>query len=126
MIDVSGIVLQDCAPALIGSHFSRPIAAKPDVTDLIAVALRFLMHAAVVVADALIDPEPLVMNTPRPVALHTASACPSDSLTRVESDVVLADAVTVADPLCTRSPDAVELTAVAETMVCRSALSYTL
>mgnify|MGYP005994308101 CR=1 FL=1 len=102
------------------------MATTTDVTLLVALALRFLTHTAVVVADALVDPDATIVNTPRAVAVQVASAWPLSSLTRSESDDPVAATEALADAFCTRVAVAVELTAVAETMVCRSALSNTL
>lgn len=87
---------------------------------------RLLMHDAVTVDTSDTDADADIVNAASAVFSDTASDDPSTSLTRSQADDVDAETDAVADALCTRSPVAVDATDVAETMVCKSAESYTL
>ena len=73
------------------------MAAKPDVTDLRAVAFLFLMHNAATDAEAVDAPAATIVKTPRAVDEQEAEDPPSTSRTLSQSAVFDADAEIAAE-----------------------------
>jgi hypothetical protein len=122
--EVSAIVFQVAPVGETISHFSLAIVATPDVLLTIPLALRFLINAIVVPDVDVILPSPDATNTLD--AVPTVVAVIEATPRLIFSPIAVLEALAL-DTALTRlifSPEQVDATDVAETIVCKSAWSY--